>query len=208
MNNFVHKNLCEFHYKYKHIPMKNKKLINEYEKELLNLMNNIKRKDIKELSKEELEKIPMYWLFDWNSITKTFSDNNKIIELYNKYGIKEQSLYQCLKNNEDKQYYADVHKILPHNELKYYIEKFLVYDKQFIEDIDLCLCDGQMSKMNRFKRMQYFYNNIGNEARTYLIKIITLKHLSKILLNNIDGFTDKFWKDKLKNINLNIDKKS
>lgn len=108
-----------------------------------------------------------------------------------------------MKNN-----YENVYKILPPNELKYYIEKFLVYDKDFIKDIDLCLCDGKMSKMNRLQRMEYFYNNIGNEARTYLIKIITLKHLSKILLNNIDGFTDKFWKDKLKNINLNIDKKS
>ena len=105
-------------------------------------------------------------------------------------------------NKDDKQYYADVHKILHLNELRYYIEKFLVCDKQFIEDIDLCLSDGQMSKMNRFERLQYFYNNIGNEARTYIIKLITLKHLSKILLNNIDGFADEYWRDRLKKIKL------
>lgn len=207
MNNFVCENLYKFYYKHKHIPMKNKRLINEYEKELSTLMNKIKWEDIKKLSKEELEKIPMYWLFDWNSITNTFNDNTKIMELYHNYGIKEQSLSQCLKNNY-KQFYPDIHKILPPNELKYYIEKFLVYDKDFIKDIDLCLCDGKMAKMNRLQRMEYFYNNIGNEARTYIIKLITLKHLSKILLDNIDGFTDEFWRERLKSINFNICKKS
>lgn len=93
--------------------------------------------------------------------------------------------------------YDDVHKILPHSELKYYIKNFLINDNEFVNDIDLCMCNGKMMNMSLKERIQYFENNIGNEARTYIFKVLTLKHLSKILINNIDGFTDEFWKDRL-----------
>lgn len=93
--------------------------------------------------------------------------------------------------------YDDVYKILPQAELKRYIESFLIDDIDFVGDVDKCITDGRLIKMNVKERIEYFNNTIGNEARTYLLKILTLKHLSKILYKNIDGFTDEYWRERL-----------
>lgn len=106
-----------------------------------------------------------------------------------------------MDNNLDN---VDIDKILPNDELKYYIETFLISDREFIKDVDLSLCDGKMKNMDFDDRKRYFDFNIGNGARTYILKLLTLKHLSKILLHNVEYFIDIYWKDRLEKINFNI----
>ena len=98
--------------------------------------------------------------------------------------------------------YDDIYKILPNDELRRYLELFLIENNDFISDVDKCITDGRLIKMNVKERIEYFNNTIGNEARTYLLKILTLKHLSKILYKNIDGFTDEYWRERLNKCEL------
>lgn len=96
-------------------------------------------------------------------------------------------------------------EILPNAELYYYINSFLINNKNFIKDVDSCLCDGNMKKMNIDERKEYFKYAIANGARSYILKLLTLKHLLKILLENVDGFVDMFWVRKLKLIDFVFD---
>ena len=94
--------------------------------------------------------------------------------------------------------YDDIYKILPKEELNRYLDNFLISNDDFILDVDNIITNGRLSKMNIQERKEYFDNNIGNESRTYIFKILVLKHLSKILYKNLDGFIDEYWREKLK----------
>jgi len=156
------------------------------------------------LSKEELERIPYAWLYDWMHVTSNFEFEGKIEELYTKHNLKILSPKEYLEKFDKMRYYDDIHKILPHPELKNYIKNFLIDNKEFINDVDSCMwgqsSDNKLINKTIKERHEYFDNTIGNESRTYILKILTLKHLSKILLNNIDGFTDEFWRDRLNKV--------
>ena len=98
-----------------------------------------------------------------------------------------------IKNNSD---FTDIFGILPHDELKYYIKTYLLNDNEFIQEVDDCMADGRLISMNLDERIEYFNCHIGNESRTYILKILTLKHLSKILEKNMDKCLDEYWKNK------------
>ena len=133
------------------------------------------------------------------------SAKNKIEE-FEKLGLikKSNTCYKILNkkalNFHLIQTYCNINKILPNNELKFYIFNFLINDDNFIKDMDLTMCNGQMAQMNKLKIQEYFDANIGNESRTYIIKLIALKHLFNILLENSSTYLDEFWIEKLNNI--------
>lgn len=113
---------------------------------------------------------------------------------------------EYLKKIDKKEYYKydDVNKILPHSELKNYIKTFLIDNNDFLLDVDCCMWENSSSNklINKTikERIEYFDNTIGNESRTYILKILTLKHLSKILFKNINGFTDEYWRKRMNNV--------
>lgn len=97
--------------------------------------------------------------------------------------------------------YIDDHKILSQEQLRYYIETFLINDKEFIKDVDICcLFDNKFKKMNYEKRKSHFNYSISNGARSYILKILVLKHLSRILADNSDYFLDIYWQHQLKKL--------
>ena len=113
-------------------------------------------------------------------------------------------MFEFLKNNNKKvksdanfKEYDDVFNILPNKELKRYIQNYLIEDNNFIQDVDLVVANGKLNNLTKEERVEYFDNNIGNESRTYIYKILTLKHLSKILYKNVDVWLDEYWKQQL-----------
>lgn len=57
-------------------------------------MEAILWEDIEKLSKEELERIPISWLYDWAHVTANYEYQEKIPSLYDKYGITKLTNYQ------------------------------------------------------------------------------------------------------------------
>lgn len=181
----------------------------EYHKsmeEQFEIMKTLKWEDFESLTADELERIPIAWLYDWTDVTGHWDYQDKVKGLYEKHNLPILTPREYLRKYEKKQpyEYCDIHSILPNFELKSYIKHFLIDDEEFINDVDTCM--WELSSENKLKdktpkqRFEYFSNTIGNEARTYILKILTLKHLLKILFNNIDGFTDEFWKDRLNKV--------
>ena len=94
--------------------------------------------------------------------------------------------------------------IVSMNADKEFLYRRVLDDKEFIYDVDCCMWElsssNKLIHKNPKQRFEYFSNTIGNEARTYILKILTLKHLTKILLNNLEGFTDEFWRERLNKV--------
>ena len=188
---------------------KNKEYHNSME-EQFEIMKKFTWEDFESLTAEELERIPIAWLYDWTNVTGHWDYQDKVKGLYEKHNLPILTPREYLRKYEKKQLYeySEIHNILPNFELKSYIKHFLIDDEDFINDVDTCM--WELSSKNKLidktpkQRFEYFSNTIGNEARTYILKILALKHLSKILFNNIDVFIDKFWRDRL-NMILNKD---
>lgn len=181
----------------------------EYDKDVneqFDIMIQCKWEDLENLSKEELEKIQPGWLYDWTNVTGHWDYEYKVTELFKKHNLSTLTPREYLNKFDNKELpkHDDVHEILPRYELKSYIKHFLIDDEEFINDVDNCM--WELSGKNKLidktpkQRFEYFCNTIGNEARTYILKILTLKHLSKILFKNIDGYTDEFWRNRLNNV--------
>ena len=174
--------------------------------EQFEIMKQCKWEDIENLSKQDLEKIQIGWLYDWIRVTGHFDYERRVKELFKKHNLKILTPKEYLNKFDKKlpQKYGDVYNILPHFELKSYIKNFLIDDKEFINDVDCCMWElsssNKLIHKNPKQRFEYFSNTIGNEARTYILKILTLKHLTKILLNNLEGFTDEFWRERLNKV--------
>lgn len=97
--------------------------------------------------------------------------------------------------------YIDDSKVLSQEQLRYYIETFLINDNKFLTDVDICcLFDNKFKKMNYEQRKSHFNSSISNGARSYILKILVLKHLSRILLENSDYYLDIYWQHQLKKL--------
>ena len=100
------------------------------------IMKNISWQDFENLSKQELEKIPVGWIYDWEKITGTNHSQKQIENLYKKHNIKTFPLHQYqTKFSRPIPPHDDVNQILIVPELKYYIHTFLIYNNDFIEDV-------------------------------------------------------------------------
>lgn len=174
--------------------------------EQFEIMKQCNWEDIENLSKQDLEKIQIGWLYDWIRVTGHLDYECKVKELFKKHNLKILTPKEYLNKFDKKlpQKYGDVYNILPHFELKSYIKNFLLDDNEFINEVDCCMwgpsSDNKLINKSIKERIEYFSNTIGNEARTYILKILTLKHLTKILLNNLEGFTDEFWRERLNKV--------
>lgn len=96
--------IYDFYEKYQQVPLDDKKWL-EYHRHLLEMfeiMHQFTPEDIEKLTKEELEKLPIGWLYDWNKVTGGFEDPDKILELYQKYNIKPLNSEECLKKFGEK----------------------------------------------------------------------------------------------------------
>lgn len=56
-----------------------------------NSMREVLWEDITKLTKEDLERIPIAWLYDWAHITANYEYQEKITELYDNYEIPKLS---------------------------------------------------------------------------------------------------------------------
>ena len=180
----------------------------DVQQEQFEIMQQIKWDDFEVLPAKDLERIPIGWIYDWMRVTGYLEYQDKVKELYEKHNLKVLSAREFLFKFKKRSpvEYDDVRSILPHFELEDYIKKFLIDNDEFINDVDSCMwelsCDNKLINKSVKERIEYFENTIGNESRTYILKILTLKHLLNVLLKNINGFTPEFWRDRLKKIKL------
>lgn len=199
---FEHAKMNEKYIHYLDDEEKNKEYHKSME-EQFEIMKGLAWEDFECLTVEELEQIPIGWIYDWNKVTGGLEDEKKILELYEKRNLTPLLPKQYLKkfDNEQLAKHIDVRKILPHNELKNYIKAFLIDNKRFVDDVDACMWElggkNKLSNKSVAERIEYFDNTIGNESRTYILKYLTLKHLSKILLENANLYMCDFWQDRL-----------
>ncbi len=56
-------------------------------REMFSIMRNITWDDFLSCTKEEIEKIPLGWIYDWTHITCSWGKQNKVEELYSRYNI-------------------------------------------------------------------------------------------------------------------------
>ena len=64
---------------------------------------------------------------------------------------------------------------IPHDETKRLIKRYLLHNQDFIQDIDTALhCD--FKNRSDDARSEYLDSVIGNEARTYILNVLLLKH--------------------------------
>lgn len=92
-------------------------------------------------------------------------------------------------------------EFLSNNELKKYIDKYLIDDEDFIKDLESIngFCYDLKDKKTHEDRIDLLNSIIGNGARTYILKIIVTKHLHKSLVRESENFLDLYWLDKAKN---------
>ena len=50
-------------------------------------MKKVTWEDLENCSKEEMEKIPLGWLYDWTHVTVNYDKQDKVEELYSRYGL-------------------------------------------------------------------------------------------------------------------------
>ena len=50
-------------------------------------MTKVTWEDFESCTKEEMEKIPLGWLYDWTHVTANYDKQDKVEELYSRYGL-------------------------------------------------------------------------------------------------------------------------
>ncbi len=82
------------------------------------------------------------------------------------------------------------------------IKTQLIYEKDYLEIVDKALCKQthsikSLSEQELLEEFTYF---LGNECRSYIVKIITLDYIRQKLIENQDCSLDIYWKEALKKI--------
>ena len=80
------------------------------------------------------------------------------------------------------------------------IQEILIYDEQFVLDIDKSFNMAPIYHKTPKEREQALIEIIGNTARIYLLKLLVFKHTQRLLLEKKNLYTDIFWSDKLQSI--------
>lgn len=82
------------------------------------------------------------------------------------------------------------------------IKTQLIFDKEYIEIVDKALCkySHSIKSLSEKELLEEFTCFLGNECRSFIIKIITLDHIKQKLLENQDCSLDIYWKEALKKI--------
>ena len=92
-----------------------------------------------------------------------------------------------------------IFEFLPNNELKKYVDKYLVDDENFVKDLDSIqgFCEKLSDKTHK-EKMDILSLIVGNGARTFILKVIATKYFYKYLIKESENWLDFYWKNKAK----------
>lgn len=158
------------------------------------LMTKVEWKDFENLSKEELEKVPIAWIYDWTNVTANFHLQELVPSLYEKQGLTVLTPEQYLRKYGHKE-----QEIFSKFDLRYNIRHFLIDNEEFIDLVEKGLLIKLKGKTPE-EKMDILKCHIGNTSRTFILKIIVLNFLQKLLLEEQDKYLDIYWKEVLKDV--------
>ena len=173
-------------------------LYHQEQNERFEEMQKITWEDFENCSKEEMEKIPLGWLYDWTHVTAEYDKQEKVNELYSRYGLMPLDGTKYIKKFE--KYGLCEYNILnafSDDDLRGILKRYLLLDEQFVDDVDKFLKVQPLKDKNLMERFEILQNSIGNTARTYILKVIALKHILRLAESEEmqDMFLDPYWKD-------------
>lgn len=170
-----------------------------FSEELSNIYNNlkiIKWENFENLSRTELQLVPINYILDWISITKNFDKKDKVYSLYSRFHFEPLSDEKCLKKFDDD--IALIEKIRDDIDYRYIFKRFLVKDKEFINLVYEKIYKPKerssfLPSKTESELLKDFNFDFNNGSRGYLLQMLILEYAFEKLKQYQWYMIDRFW---------------